>query len=294
ESYSLLVSTLQKQSAGGKLTNFYYFSHSSFGEDPQLQKVNFPDPHSRLELKEVSDLEMTMEENSVTLLFKGFGATKTTYADSPEFNIYKATLSLQGNTEVIRLSNTPSPSVEPVWFEGADAAIWIDQGSDNKNKLMLSSAKPSIVKQADRMNQEAFIQSLGKTVGMFSTGMFSIVIAGLWFIWPLFFIVVITFSNSRAMDHNRSWIFYTGMMIYLAAAILFRESMFTNHLMAKAPEYLSFQGSSIIYLLGFAILTYLLLSYGVRERDWSVFIRLTYFIGIHIILVTVFFGPYLL
>lgn len=159
---------------------------------------------------------------------------------------------------------------------------------------MLSSAKPSIVKQADRMNQEAFIQSLGKTVGMFSTGMFSIVIAGLWFIWPLFFIVVITFSNSRAMDHNRSWIFYTGMMIYLAAAILFRESMFTNHLMAKAPEYLSFQGSSIIYLLGFAILTYLLLSYGVRERDWSVFIRLTYFIGIHIILVTVFFGPYLL
>ncbi|SFG67083.1 hypothetical protein SAMN05216353_1793 [Halobacillus alkaliphilus] len=294
ESYSLLVSTLQKQSAGGELTNFYYFAHSSFGEDPQLQKINFPDPHSRLELKEVSDIEMTMEENSVTLLFKGFGATKTTYADSPEFNIYKATLSLQGNTEVIRLSNTPSPSAKPVWFEGAEAAIWVDQGSDNKNKLMLSSANPSIIEQGDRMNQDVFIQSLGKTVGMFSTGMFSIVIAGLWFIWPLFFIVIITFSNSRAMDHNRSWIFYTGTVIYLAAAILFRDSMFTTRLMARAPEYLSFQGSSIIYLFGFALLTYLLLSYGVKERDWSVFIRLTYFIGVHVILVTVFFGPYLL
>jgi len=294
QNYSLLVSTLQKQSAGGERTNFYYFSQSSFGEDPQFQKVNFPDPHSSSELKEISDIEMSLEEKSVNLLFKGFGATKTTYADTPEFNIYRASLSSQGENKVTRLSNTPNPSAEPVWLEGANTTLWVDQGSDNKNKLMLSSAKPSIVEQADRMTQEAFIQSLGKTIGMLATGMFSIVIAGLWFIWPLFFIVVIMFANSRAMDHNRSWIFYAGMMIYLAAALLFKDSIFTNRLMAKAPEYLSFQGSSIIYLFGFALLTYLILSYGVKERDWSVFIRLTYFIGIHVILITVFFGPYLL
>lgn len=291
--YSILLSTVQKQSMSGQINHYYYYAQSDWGQKTEFNEINFEDPHGGSELKEVSDLEMNVENKQATLLFKAYGETKTMFREPLQFNIYTAMIDDQNIKEINRISNTPNHSVNPTWMN-SETIAWIDHGSGGENRLLFSSQDPALMGKAETITQANILQALGKTMGMLSYSIFGIMISVIWFIWPLLFIVVLMFTNSRAMDNDRSWIFYWGALIYLLAAILFKDRVFTDGVLAKAPEYLSFTGSTFAYLLGFALLSYAILKIGSRIKDWSIFVQLTYFVGIHITFVTVFFGPYLI
>lgn len=293
DSYSLLVKTLQKQSMSGKVSNNYYYAEAPLGSAPTLQNVQFQDPHGGMALQEISDVEMQWNEQGASILFKAFGSTNTRFREPLQFNVYTATLSSSGPLNVKRLSNTPNSSVEPSWIN-PNTVLWIDRGNSEEHRVLVSSSESSIITEAKQVTMPVFLQTLGKTMGMLSTGMFAVVISLLWFIWPLLFLCVVMFTNSRAMDQDRSWVFYVGALIYIGAAVIMNDLMFSSQGMARAPEYLNFTGSSFIYLLGFALLSYVILKVGLSIRKWSPSIQLTYFIGIHVICITIFFGPYLL
>ncbi|MBA2175757.1 hypothetical protein H0266_12720 [Halobacillus locisalis] len=292
-SYALLVKTLQKQSMSGKVSNQYYYSEATLGDAPDLQRIQFQDPHGGMALQEISDVEMQWTEQGASILFKAFGSTNTRFREPLQFNIYTATLSSSGPLDVKRLSNTPSSSVEPNWIN-PNTVLWIDRGNSEEHRVLVSSSNSTIIAEAKQLTMPAFLQSLGKTMGMLSTGMFAVVISLLWFIWPLLFLCVVMFTNSRAMDQDRSWVFYIGALIYIGAAVILNDLMFSSRGMLNAPAYLNFTGSAFIYLLGFALLSYAILKAGLSIRKWSPSIQLTYFIGIHVICITIFFGPYLL
>ncbi|ARI76690.1 hypothetical protein [Halobacillus mangrovi] len=291
--YLLLMSTVQKQSSSGKMTNFYYFADTPIGETPDLKQISFKDPHGNRELRELSDIKMKIIDDKPTLLFKAFGSTKTTFKDALQFNIYKAEVSSESTPTVTRLSNTPNSSSNPVWLDDK-TVVWIDHGGEENNRIYLASTDQTVIDRTSGITQSVFIQSLGKTIGMLSYSFLAAVITVIWFIWPLVFIVFITIANNRSLDQDQSWIFYTGVLIYLVAALIFKGTIFTDAVMANAPSYLSFTGSSFIYLIGFALASLVILRYGAKVRDWSTLVQLTYFIGIHVSFITVFFGPYLI
>ncbi|KHE68698.1 DUF2975 domain-containing protein [Halobacillus sp. BBL2006] len=293
DNYYLLLSTTQKQSSSGKMTNFYYYSKSPIGEQPNLKQVSFNDPYGSGELEELSDIEMKMAGKDPVLLFKAYGSTKTTFKEPKQFNIYKSELRGESSESVKRLSNTPNSSSEPVWLDD-EAIVWIDHGGEQTNRIYLASSDPEVIKKADGMTQSSLVLALGKTLGMLSYSFLAAVISIIWFIWPLLFIVVVTFANNRALDRDHSWIFYTGALIYLAASLLFKRLIFTDAVMASAPGYLSFTGSSFIYIIGLALVSLVILKIGSKVRDWSTLVQLSYFIGIHVAFITVFFGPYLI
>ncbi|TGB02195.1 hypothetical protein [Halobacillus salinus] len=291
--YALLVQTFQKQSMAGKIQNYYYYDESNFNEALELGRVEFMDPASSMELKEISDVEMNYTPQGGELLFKAFGSTKSMFQESAQFNVYEAKLTEGTEPDVRRLSNTPKSSLEPAWLT-KDTVIWVDRASDGENNILASSSRPEIIDKAATMTMPVFLQALGKTMGMFSTGLFAIVVSMIWFIWPLLFLCVVMFTNSKAMDNDRPWVFYAGAFIYLGAATIFNDFMFGTNGMASAPDYLVFPGSSYIYLIGFAILSFAILQAGTSIRKWSPAVELSYFIAIHVICITMFFGPYLL
>lgn len=290
--YKLLITTLQKQSASGKMQNYYYYSESDFGEQPKLNPVNFDDPFSNQQLREVTDLSMEATDTGATLLFKAIGTTETQFREPEQFNIYQSELQQNGQKEVTRLSNTPDLSNYPTRID-QETVVWVDLGGD-KHNILLASKRPNVIEKADEVTQPAIMHSLGKTMGMLSTGLFTLIIATFWWLWPLIFIVILMFSKKDALDEDRSWVLFSGIAIYMAAAILVREPIFSERLLSRAPDYLSFPGSPIIFLMLFGLLAYGILKTGARIRDWSTTIQLTYFISMHILFVTIFFGPYVL
>ncbi|GEN54270.1 hypothetical protein [Halobacillus faecis] len=292
DSYQLLVTTIQKQSQSGKIQNHYYYAEAPFGENPNLNKVNFKDPYSTDELKEISDLSIHNTDNGPVLLFKANGWTDTLFRPGPQFNIYQATISEGTSTTITRLSNTPSFSNFPVRIND-QTVLWVDHGGKDHN-LLLTSSKIEVIERADQITKQGLLLASGKTIGMLSSGLFALIISTFWFLWPLLFMIFIMFSKADALDQDRSWVLYTGILIYLVAAIVARDPMFSDALLARAPDYLSFPGSPILFLLGFAGIAYGILKTGARSKDWSNPIQLTYFIGMHILFITVFFGPYLM
>ncbi|WP_281976032.1 hypothetical protein [Halobacillus litoralis] len=292
DSYHLLLTTVQKQSMSGKASNYYYYAETPFGEDPDLKKMSFQDPVGNAELREVSDLIMKSDKNSTTLLFKAIGSTETRFNEPDQFNIYKSLIDKEGTQQITRMSNTPDISHHPTWIDGETIA-WVDNGGD-ANKILISSMDPSIIEKADRVKQSSLIHALGKTMGMLSFSFLALIITMFWFIWPFLFLVVLMFSSNRAMEEDHSWVLYTGITIYMLAALIVRDPIFSDRLLAAAPQYLSFPGSPFLFIIGFALLAFAILKSGARIRDWSISIQLTYFIGIHVLLVTIFFGPYIM
>lgn len=292
DSLQLLVSTVLKQSASGKMQNYYYYSEGPLNESPNLSKVSFNDPFSNHVLREVSDVKIQKSSDGSLLFFKAIGATETTFRESNQFNIYQAQIQSDGQSDVTRLSNTPELSNFPVSIDDR-TVVWVDHGGDG-HRLLLASKNQEVIEKADQITKRSLLHALGKTMGMLSYSFFSILISTFWFLWPLLFIIVLMFIKKDALDRDRPWVLYTGILIYLGAAVLVRDPMFPDALDGLAPQYLSFPGSPLFYLLGFALLSYGILKTGAKVRDWSVPIQLTYFISMHILFIAVFFGPYLI
>ncbi|UOQ94239.1 hypothetical protein MUO14_04560 [Halobacillus shinanisalinarum] len=287
--YALLLQTLQKQSMSGEPVYHYYFSQQTLNEHPKFTQIEFSDPVGQAKLTEVSDFEMKSEDGDTNLLFKAFGQTETGYRKEKQFNIYEATLTDNGVTSTTRLSNTPDSSATPEWIN-KEAIIWLDMQGD-ENRLLLSSSNPEIIQQAKQVSGAYLIGALGKTLGMLSASFLAIAVGVIWYIWPLVFIAVMMFSSNRSFDRDRAWVFFLGASIYLGAALLFKDLIFTSRLLLQAPEYLSFPGSSLFYIFIFALITYGILR--MSSKDWSITVRLGYFVGVHILFITIFFGPYL-
>ncbi|MYL21125.1 hypothetical protein GLW04_14570 [Halobacillus litoralis] len=289
---SVLISTVQKQSASGQMENHYYYGTTTFQNALKTTRLSFTDPVSAQPLREVSDMSLHPQKDGASLLFKAVGATNTRLGESSQFNIYKAHLGTSGVGEVTRISNTPDLSTHPVQTNDG-SVVWVDKGGDS-HKLLLSSQNPEIIEKADTWNTRVLLGALGKTMGMLSYSFFGLLIMTFWYIWPLLFLVILLFVKRDALDQDRTWILLSGIAIYLAAAIIVRSPLFSEKLLARAPDYLSFPGSPIIFILGFALIAFGIMKTGAKLRDWSIPIQITYFIGVHVALITIFFGPYVL
>ncbi|GGF32595.1 hypothetical protein GCM10010954_34750 [Halobacillus andaensis] len=290
--YALLLTTYQKRNMSGSPTNYYYYSNQPLNENPEFNELDFNDPHGSKNLSEISDIRLNFSNNTMKMLFKGYGETDTQYKSGRQFNIYEAELIETSPVNVTRLSNTPESSAYPQWVND-NAIAWLDIKGD-ENQLLFASTDETIIGKASEVSGHYFMDALGKTLGMLSYSFLTLIVALVWFIWPMVFMLFIMFGRSSALDQDRGWVFFSGASIYLLAAFFFKDRVFTPDLMARAPEYLSFLASPFIYILLFALLAYIILAVNKKSIDWSVSVKLSYFIGVHLLFITVFFGPYLL
>ncbi|MCL6572308.1 MAG: hypothetical protein K6T88_11585 [Bacillus sp. (in: Bacteria)] len=282
------------ESSQGKPQFFNYFMQTNVTSQnsQSLEELTFQDPAGTNNLTEVSDVVLNFSEGKPNLLFQANGQTETLYKDSTTFNIYMAEINENGTTKTERRSNTPATSINPQWIN-EETIAWLDLASGG-NKINISSGDIAAVSQAIEINQDDWLRALGKTLGMVTSSFLAIAISVVWFIWPIIFITFMYIFRSRTINQDPIWLFYTGIGIYALAAVVWKNQFFVNNIYTNAPNYLTFDGSSYFYMSLFAIIALGLAILTKKINEWEGTVRIMYFVGIHLLLLTVFFGPYVI
>lgn len=274
---------------------FNYFAQTvvTNSKEPKQFKLTFQDPaQESSKLKEVNDVTFIYRDGKPRLLFKANGYTDTKYNEKTAFNIYETEISEDGQTKTERRSNTAEISTIPQWLN-KETVAWVDLDGE-ENKVYISSSDVEKIDKKIEITSDHWLQALGKTFGMIALSFFALAVSFIWFMWPILFVVILYVIKSRAIDYDRSWVFYTGVVIYLVATLLFKDRFFIPSMMSNAPSYLTFTGSTYFYLLFFAVIAFLLTMMAKRLNEWTGAVRVIYFVAVHIILTMVFFGPYII
>lgn len=288
----LLQEELEQTQGNPEFFNYFMQTTITSQNSQPLDELTFQDPAGNNNLTEVSDVVLHFSNSKPNILFQANGQTETQYNDRTAFNIYSAEINENGTTKTERRSNTPLISTNPQWIN-EETIAWLDLDPDG-NKINISSGDMAAVSQAIEFTQDDWLRALGKTQGMITSSFFAIALSFVWFIWPILFIVFMYIFKSRTLNHDPIWIFYTGIGIYAIAAVVWRNHFFVNNVYTKAPNYLTFDGSSYFYMILFAIIALGLAILTKRINEWDGTVRIMYFVGIHILLLTIFFGPYII
>jgi len=279
----------------GKPEYFNYFAEIDItkGQQPEQYELKFEDPALESgKLTEISDVDFIYRDGKPRLLFKANGFTETKYNEKKGFNIYEAEIGEEGSTKTERRSNTSAISTIPQWLN-EDTVAWMDLDGAG-NKVYVSSNELAKINKQIKHTSEDWLQAFGKTFGMISTSFFAFALSFIWLIWPILFVLFMYVFFSRTVDYDRPWIFHTGIGVYLIAAVLFKDRFFVPNILSSAPGYLTFTGSTYFYLFLIAVIAYFLAIMTKRVNEWIGAPRIIYFVGVHIILLTILFGPYII
>jgi hypothetical protein len=288
----LLQEELVSTQGNPEFFNYFMQTTVTTQNSQSLQELTFQDPSGNNNLTEVSDVVLKFSNDKPNLLFQANGQTEAQFNDSTAFNIYEAEINEDGTTKTERRSNTPAISTNPQWVN-EETIAWLDLDPDG-NKISISTGNLAAVSQVLKINQDDWLGALGKTLGMVTSSFFAIALSFVWFIWPILFISVLYIIKSRAIDHDPTWVFYTGVGIYAIAAVIWRDRFFVDNIYTNAPNYLTFEGSSYFYMILFAMIAFGITILTKRVNEWNGTTRIMYFVGIHILLLTTFFGPYVI
>jgi hypothetical protein len=288
----ILQEELQSTQGNPEFFNYFMQTKITSKDTPQLFELHFQDPAGTKNLTEVSDVVLSFKNDKPTILFHANGRTETQFNDSSTFNIYTTDINEEGRTKTERRSNTPEISTNPQWIN-EDSIAWVDLDSDG-HKLKISSANKEAISDLIEYTQDDWLNALGKTLGMVTSSFFGIALSIIWFIWPILFIVFMYMFRNRIADRDPAWYFYTGIGLYAIAAFIWKDRFFIDNIYENAPNYLTFPGSSYFYMILFAMIAFWLTIHTKKTNDWAGTVRIMYFVGIHTLLLTIFFGPYII
>ncbi|TFJ92626.1 hypothetical protein [Lentibacillus salicampi] len=286
-----VLETVQKQTQGSPVS-YTYFTETTLGsdQDPALKPLTFHDPAGKGSLEEPDDITVSYQDGRPQLLFNAGGYTKTNYQGNQAFNVYSASMTDSGRMQTARKSNTPKISAHPQWLNES-TIMWLEQEDDTKS-IFVSSNNPAIIDKASGLKQDDWLRALGKTFGMLAKVLITILVSSLWFLWPVLFIVLMYVIQGRKLDEDRTWFFYTGIAVYMLAVFIFKDIIFIDAMFARAPDYLTFTGSSYVYIFAFAVVAFIAAQSTKATRDWHAPARITFFAGAHVLMLLTFFGPF--
>ncbi|WP_147232401.1 hypothetical protein [Paraliobacillus ryukyuensis] len=256
-----------------------------------IQQVTFPDPYAQTMLTDISDFTLNYQNGNITTLFSALGYSETKYRDTTSFNIYEATYT--NNTwDVTRRSNTSKLSSKPQWISDQIIA-WIDQSAD-KNTVLVSSSKNNWIEQGNKISRDDFLFASGKAFGMISFSFLTFILGIKWYLITFCLIGLIYVIRRRFIDTDPKWIYYLGIAIYAVSCYLTIDTFFTETVMNSAPSFLTFPFSNYVFTTIFGMIAYFSTYLGEKRFEWHTWMKLFYFMTIHIVLLTIYFGSYIL
>ncbi|KGP71165.1 hypothetical protein [Pontibacillus yanchengensis] len=280
---------LASVSTGNKKTLYPYIAEAKLnGSDMEFKETKLNDPHAGGTLREPSEFSATYRNNTFHVLFKASGKTDRSNVSNRSFNVYELAYQ-DGDTQVERRSHSYRLIFHPTYIDN-QTIIWNEIGEPYK--LFIASSNPKIVNKANSYTFDDALIAFGDTMSMLFKGLVTVVLTAHWFIWPLAFFAALFLFFRRFTDEDPYWVFYAGVGIYLASALLLKSHFFIPSFNSTAPAYFSFTGSSYFYIIFFALLAYLCVK--LTSDEWSSVLKAAYFIGVHILFMICILGPYVI
>lgn len=285
---SVVVGTvLQKQMQ--KVFNAYFDHHSLNENSTQLSELYLADPVTGVLFSEFEDFQLLKETDGQEIMFSAYGNTLTKEKGALGFNIYTATIS-DNSIEVKKASETVGISAKP-FQANKDAIIWMEYKNED-NSLLAASYNDKAFERLNHATKEDAAIALGLTIGFYSKSFFIWIVTAMWYLIPLTFFIIIMIFKRDFLDQDLHWGTYVAITLYMLAALLQDDRVFTPIYEANAPSYLLFPGSSYVWILGSGVIAWIFLR--LSKKDWSTPVESFYFIFVHILILSVLAGPYIL
>lgn len=207
------------------------------------------------------------------------------------YNVYFTNTEEDGHWAGYRRSTSAESSIYPQWA-GESHILW--QTFDGKEYETFGT-----------YDGKAYVDStMAKTKEDYRTAMYdfisgvfsSVVMVFFGFVWviPLIiFYAVMMFVRRDDFETDKTWAEPIGILIYLGTVVFVFNGVLAENTFSLAPEYLTFPYGMVIWPLVIGAVSYLLYKF-VIDKDIGLFGRISYYIGLNIIMMTGLYGPYLI
>ncbi|MGM7700415.1 hypothetical protein ACSVDE_01750 [Pseudalkalibacillus sp. Hm43] len=264
----------------------YYASiEPGSNQKPDFKEMLFHLEKTGERLFKPRDLEIYMKEDTPTVLFSTDGRTVGKQVAS---NIYMATI--QNNKWVAKRISTSKESSEQPQPLNDGTVVWLDYTGKEYN-LSGSSNNPEIVEQSQQITSDDWANATSNAISGLFTGFLILLIASIWIAPPAIFLVLVNFIKEESLDENKSWVLWASILIYLGIQLTLMPKVFNRSFFMNAPDYLTFSGTMYILPLVFALFAYGMMKAG-TDQSWGIISRVSYFVGVNLLIFITLIGPY--
>jgi hypothetical protein len=282
-----ILYTFYSSKQGAKSFKTYY---SSAPVD-QLQELSFKnvkikDKSVGYELENPTYVNLSLENNQPTILFSARGSIS---AKKDAGNIYSAILN-KDVWEATRISTTPDFSIYPLKADD-QTIFWLKAESVKDYKLFAASQDPSIIKASQSIGKQDIYNAAFDAFAASIVSFIAMTNAFIWIVPPILFLGILYIVKIDVIEEERSWVKWMSIVLFVITQLYVIQSLFNNRFYTLAPEYLTFDGSSLVIPIIVSTVA-LYIMQAVKNKEWGLFAQVSYFIAITVLFQIFVVGTY--
>jgi hypothetical protein len=265
-----------------------FYSSAPIGQlnDLSFTSVNFKDAYEGYDIENPTYLNMNIEDNVPTILFSARGAIST---KKDAGNIYRASLK-DDNWEAARISTTKDFSIYPVKAD-EKTVFWLKAESVQDYQVHAASQDPAIMKSSQSIGKEDIYNASFDAFAASIVSFIAMTNAFVWIVPPILFLGILYVVRIDVIEEEKPWVKWVSIALFVLTQLYVIQSLFNNRFYTLAPEYLTFDGSSLVVPIIVSIVA-LYVMQAVKNKDWGLFAQVSYFIGITVLFQLFIVGTY--
>jgi hypothetical protein len=253
--------------------------------DLSFTSVNFKDAFG-YDIENPTYLNLSIEDNTATILFSARGAIST---KKDAGNIYRA--SLKADTwEATRISTTNDFSIYPVKADDK-TVFWLKAESVQDYQVHAASQDPALIKSSQSIYKQDVYNATFDAFAASIVSFIAMTNAFVWIVPPILFLGILYVVKIDVIEEEKPWVKWVSIALFVLTQLYVIQSLFNNRFYTLAPEYLTFDGSSLVVPIIVSIVA-LYVMQAVKNKDWGLFAQVSYFIGITVLFQLFIVGTY--
>jgi hypothetical protein len=265
---------------------FYSSAPMNQLKDLSFTSVNFKDVSEGYEIENPTYLNLNIEDNAPTILFSARGAIST---KKDAGNIYRA--SLKNDTwEATRISTTNDFSIYPVKADD-QTVFWLKAESVQDYQVHAASQDPAIMKNSQSISKQDVYNASFDAFAASIVSFIAMTNAFVWIVPTILFLGILYVVRIDVIEEEKPWVKWVSIALFVLTQLYVIQSLFNNRFYTLAPEYLTFDGSSLVVPIIVSIVA-LYVMQAVKNKDWGLFAQVSYFIGITVLFQLFIVGTY--
>jgi hypothetical protein len=255
-------------------------------KDLSFKSVNFKDPSLGYDIENPTYLNLDIEDNKPFILFSARGPIST---KKDAGNIYSASLKDNG-WEATRISTTQDFSIYPVKADD-QTVFWLKAESVQDYQVHAASQDPVIMKSSQSIGKQDVYNATFDAFAASIVSFIAMTNAFVWIVPPILFLGILYVVKIDAIEEERPWVKWISIALFVLTQLYVIQSLFNNRFYTIAPEYLTFNGSSLVLPIIVSIVAFYIMQ-AVKNKDWGLFAQVSYFIGITVLFQLFVVGTY--
>ncbi|MBM7693377.1 hypothetical protein JOC77_002817 [Peribacillus deserti] len=288
-SLSFMLNTM-RLSQGNKAYNLLEFTQALNDDQktPELHKVELADYQTGISLANPRNMNFRQTQSGGELLFTAYGSRFSKYEG---YNLYTAE-KVESTWKAKRVSTTKDLPVQPFWL-GNDKIMWTNF-SGKVNTLHGASSNKEAIQKSEKITTEDLKFAASNTVSGGFGSFIILLFTMLWIVLPCIYFGVLFFVKGNLFeDETKGWIILIPILLFTISQLYTFNTSFRKESYIFAPDYLTFQGSFIVWPVIIALISWGILKIS-KIKEVNPAGKFFYFAVVDTLIIVLLIGPYVL